>query len=188
MPGSIKIDDGSGNYTILTNAGSLGSDKTITIPNTTGTLALTSDSFGKVLQVVSTTYSTAVVNSGTSYVDSGLSLAITPSSTSSKVLVMIQQSLYVSSSSYSYEGVDYKLLRDTTDLIEDNTYGKNFIQYSGTILLKTDANYFYVDTPSTTSSTTYKTQFMPHRTDVSTTAAAQNGSSTSTMVLMEIAG
>jgi hypothetical protein len=38
MPGSIKIDDGSGNYTILTNAGSLGSDKTITLPNTTGTL------------------------------------------------------------------------------------------------------------------------------------------------------
>ena len=43
MPGSIKIDDGSGNYTILTNGGSLGSDKTITIPNTTGTMALTSD-------------------------------------------------------------------------------------------------------------------------------------------------
>jgi hypothetical protein len=42
MPGSIKIDDGSGNYTILTNAGSLGSDKTITIPNETGTAALTS--------------------------------------------------------------------------------------------------------------------------------------------------
>ena len=36
MPGSIKIDDGSGNYTILTNGGSLGSDKTITVPNTTG--------------------------------------------------------------------------------------------------------------------------------------------------------
>ena len=44
MPGSIKIDDGSGNYTILTNAGSLGSDKTITIPNETGTLATTTTS------------------------------------------------------------------------------------------------------------------------------------------------
>ena len=41
MPGSIKIDDGSGNYTILTNAGSLGSDKTITVPNETATLATT---------------------------------------------------------------------------------------------------------------------------------------------------
>ena len=43
MPGSIKIDDGSGNYTILTNAGSLGSDKTLTVPNSTGTLATTTD-------------------------------------------------------------------------------------------------------------------------------------------------
>ena len=143
---------------------------------------------GKVLQVVSTSTSTTVTNSGTSYVDSGLSLAITPSSTSSKVLVIIQQSLLANTNGNSYEGVDYKLLRDTTDLIEDNFYGKNFIQYSGTLLLKTDANYFYVDTPSTTSSTTYKTQFMPHRTDVSTIAKAQDGSSTSTMVLMEIAG
>ena len=41
MPGSIKIDDGSGNYTILTNAGSLGSDKTLTLPNETATLATT---------------------------------------------------------------------------------------------------------------------------------------------------
>jgi len=40
MPGSIKIDDGSGNYTILTNGGSLGSDKTITIPNLTGTVGV----------------------------------------------------------------------------------------------------------------------------------------------------
>ena len=41
MPGNIKIDDGSGNYTILTNAGSLGSDKTITVPNETGTMLTT---------------------------------------------------------------------------------------------------------------------------------------------------
>ena len=40
-PGKIRIDDGSGNYTILTNAGSLGSDKTITIPNETGSMLTT---------------------------------------------------------------------------------------------------------------------------------------------------
>ena len=33
MPGSIKIDDGSGNYTILTSPTSLGADKTITMTN-----------------------------------------------------------------------------------------------------------------------------------------------------------
>ena len=51
MPGSIKIDDGSGNYTILTSPTSLGSDKTITMTNNgikevdqwTLTAAVTSD-------------------------------------------------------------------------------------------------------------------------------------------------
>ncbi len=58
MPGSIKIDDGSGNYTILTNAGSLGSDKTITIPNETATLATTNG-----ITEIDTWALTATVNS-----------------------------------------------------------------------------------------------------------------------------
>jgi hypothetical protein len=57
MPGQIKIDDGAGNYTILTNAGSLGSDKTITIPNTTGTMALTSDISAGLVYINSGTFS-----------------------------------------------------------------------------------------------------------------------------------
>ena len=60
MPGQIKIDDGAGNYTILTNGGSLGSDKTITIPNTTGTMALTSDiSAGGLVHINTSTFTTA---------------------------------------------------------------------------------------------------------------------------------
>ena len=56
MPGQIKIDDGSGNYTILTNAGSLGSDKTITIPNETATLATTTATdLGGLVKLDSTT-------------------------------------------------------------------------------------------------------------------------------------
>ena len=59
MPGQIKIDDGAGNYTVLTNGGSLGSDKTITIPNTTGTMALTSDiSSGGFVHISTDTFST----------------------------------------------------------------------------------------------------------------------------------
>jgi len=60
MPGSIKIDDGSGNYTILTNAGSLGSDKTITIPNETATLATTTATdLGGLIKLASATPSGA---------------------------------------------------------------------------------------------------------------------------------
>lgn len=57
MPGQIKIDDGSGNYTILTNAGSLGSDKTITIPNETATLATTNGITGADIWNVTTSFS-----------------------------------------------------------------------------------------------------------------------------------
>lgn len=39
MPGKIKIDDGAGNYTILTNAGSLGSDTIIQFTAGTGTVS-----------------------------------------------------------------------------------------------------------------------------------------------------
>jgi hypothetical protein len=86
MPGSIKIDDGSGNYTILTNAGSLGSDKTLTIPNETGTLNLQS---GSVLQVVSATDTTAAsyTLAATNVKAGSLEVAITPTSTSSKILL-----------------------------------------------------------------------------------------------------
>ena len=55
MPGSIKTDDGSGNYTILTNAGSLGSDKTITIPNVTGSLSVPLITSGSVTGVTGIT-------------------------------------------------------------------------------------------------------------------------------------
>jgi len=58
MPGSIKIDDGSGNYTILTNAGSLSSDKTLTIPNETATLATTTATdLGALVKITSATAS-----------------------------------------------------------------------------------------------------------------------------------
>ena len=44
---------------------------------------------GKVLQVVQTTYSTVTGISNTSYIDSGITASITPSSTSSKILVIV---------------------------------------------------------------------------------------------------
>jgi hypothetical protein len=60
MPGQIKIDDGAGNYTILTNAGSLGSDKTITLPNETATLATTNASnLGGLVKLASATASSS---------------------------------------------------------------------------------------------------------------------------------
>tara|TARA_R100000664_G_C2739653_1_gene128336 strand:+ start:259 stop:843 length:585 start_codon:yes stop_codon:yes gene_type:complete len=72
MPGQIKIDDGSGNYTILTNGGSLSSDKTITIPNTTGTMALTSDITSGLSSAQQFRLTANITSSGTNDITSNL--------------------------------------------------------------------------------------------------------------------
>jgi len=158
MPGSIKIDDGSGNYTILTNAGSLGSDKTLTIPNETGTLNLQS---GSVLQAVSATDTTAASYSlaATNVKAGSLEVAITPTSTSSKVLLLATIAIG-GNGRYGY----LNFYRDSTQLgVSDvssgsrsaifqpiNTGDFTDIQYQAL-----NNHISFVDSPSSTSAITY---------------------------------
>jgi len=73
MPGQIKIDDGAGNYTVLTNGGSLGSDKTITIPNETATLATTNASnLGGLVKLSSATASNSTDITFDNFVDNSV--------------------------------------------------------------------------------------------------------------------
>jgi len=190
MPGSIKIDDGSGNYTILTNAGSLGSDKTITIPNTTGTLALTSDSFGKVLQVVQATSSTSTNTTATTYGNTTLTGSITPSATGSKVLVLISQILDVSSNATQNNEGAIKVVRtissSDTDIYENTAFTKINADYGafGYAQVRGTYSILILDTPSTTSATTYKTQMKNVLSNGSCTAQISN--MPSHIILMEI--
>ena len=154
MPGSIKIDDGSGNYTILTNAGSLGSDKTITIPNETGTLNLQS---GSVLQVVNATdVSTdngssqyGVQISSTSFTDTGLTATITPSATSSKIMIFVS----------GVGGNDASHTRVTTGLHRDSTLVKECSFYTVQDDALVPITWSYLDSPSSTSQITYALKF-----------------------------
>lgn len=114
---------------------------------------------GKVLQVVYGSSTTATTVSGTTYADTGLSASITPTATTSKVLVMVQQGFQVQrAANQSYSGL--KILRGATvvlacgDRSGSNTYDANasHTNIGGTQYAQ------YLDAPSTTSSTTYKTQ------------------------------
>src|SRR5210317_435358 len=125
MPGSIKIDDGSGNYTILTNAGSLGSDKTLTIPNETGTLNTQS-----------------------------VSVSITPSSTSSKIFVIVSHYALITRDSGLAPAALIALVRDSTILRGDTA--RNLLGEGGQMDYPISLS--YLDSPSSTSSLTYKTQ------------------------------
>ena len=98
-------------------------------PVANGGTGLTSYTPGKVLQVVSATYSSITTTSSTSYVDTGITVNITPSATSSKVFV-ITNILGINSSSSTLSSVNLQLLRDTTQVAETRNVG-----YQDTALL-----------------------------------------------------
>lgn len=140
---------------------------------------------GKVLQVVTATSTTSVTNATTSYVDTNLSASITPSSASSKILVMVaQQAEAYRSGSYG-GGLTVQLLRGATAIwapVRPSLYGAFGVTADAEVI--GIVNLSYLDSPSTTSSTTYKTQFKADSS--STSAKMQNGSSLSSIILMEI--
>jgi hypothetical protein len=137
---------------------------------------------GKVLQVVYATYSTQVISSVTSYVDTGLTASITPSSATSKILVIAAQGGVLANSGNANNGVNLKLFRGATQIQFAGFVGRT---EDSALSNKIGTTMFVVlDEPATTSSTTYKTQF------ANNTAAAnvqvQQGSDMSTITLLEI--
>jgi len=139
---------------------------------------------GKVLQVVSATYSTSTTIASTTFTDSGLSVSITPSATSSKILVMVSQPTTVSRGAIGYGGVT-QLLRGSTVIYKQGDSYETLETNSGS-RLGAVIPMVYLDSPSTTSATTYKTQGRAYDTSSSGQIQFQNGGATSSIVVMEI--
>lgn len=145
-------------------------------------IAATTPTEGSVLQVKTGNTATSVSHNTSTYIDSGLSASITPKSSSSKILVQVFQT-FGKTIGHAENRVQVKLMRGSTELINSG----GLINYTSTAIYSINAFCMaHVDAPNTTSSTTYKTQFMnPNSTpDV----VAQYGGGTSTIVLMELAG
>jgi hypothetical protein len=136
---------------------------------------------GKVLQVVNATYSTQTTTTSTSFADTGLTATITPTSATSKVLVFVNQ-VGCHRASGTNGALQLKLLRGATDLV---TFEKYLGYNAGTVEINAgSASTTYLDSPATTSATTYKTQLA---TDLASyTLAVQANGGTSTITLMEI--
>jgi hypothetical protein len=140
-------------------------------------------SAGKILQVISATTTTSVTNATTTYSDTNLTLSITPSATTSKILVLISQHAEAFRSGYD-AGLFIKIMRGATtiwDPLRPTLYSGH--GSTGDAEIVSMVNYSYLDSPSTTSATTYKTQF---KATSSATAKCQNASTMSSIVLMEI--
>ena len=143
---------------------------------------------GKVLQVVSATYSTQVAVTGTTYGDTGLSLSITPTLSTSKILVMVNQAFRTSRTSGNSTAGGIKLLRGASDIYNPNPSGYEIHYFesasTGTIDVYDMKSLVYLDSPATTSSTTYKTQMRGE--NAQNTATAQTNSAVSVITLLEI--
>lgn len=138
---------------------------------------------GKVLQVVSATYSTTTSSSSSTFADTGLTASITPSSATSQVLVMVSQNGCSKNNTSTNQQMRIRLLRGATEIVADFAGGAT---YTGTSLFlylgSCSAN--YLDSPNTTSSTTYKTQFKTEGN--ASGVSVQTDSCTSTITLLEI--
>jgi hypothetical protein len=138
---------------------------------------------GNVLQVVNATYSTPATSSSSTYADTGLTATITPTSTSSKILILVHQAGVGKDYLNTNNAVHLRLLRGSTQLSE---FAIDFaLTVSATYNLNFNASTAYLDSPATTSAVTYKTQF---RNKVAAAAVyVQNNGDMSTITLLEIA-
>jgi hypothetical protein len=140
---------------------------------------------GKVLQVVQGTQPSSASSTTTTFADTGLTATITPSSTSSKILVIVNQ--YYNMYASGNMGMDMKILRGSTEI--DNLPRIQFGTNSGTYYQNNYGSQVMskLDSPNTTSATTYKTQFC-RVTYTGTPYACDALSTSTTITLMEIAG
>jgi hypothetical protein len=187
MASIVVAGDTSGTVTLAAPA--TAGTTTLTLPTTSGTVLTSASSVassqlpaGSVLQVVNATYSTQVTNNTATYADTGLTASITPTSSSNKILVIVNQSSVGKNTGLLSNALVIKLVRNSTDIIffggaigytETNIYNLGFSPSTS-----------YLDSPATTSSVTYKTQFANNVNNAG--VRVQTDGYTSTITLMEI--
>ena len=136
---------------------------------------------GKVLQVVQGTTTTNVVSNSSAFADTTLTASITPSATSSKILVLISHPATAKSNGNASSRVGFKLFRNSTEIAYFSEYGA-FTNSALTWIGSYSFN--YLDSPSTSSSTTYKTQFNNGQNVAE--VSVQHADRISSIILMEI--
>ena len=155
---------------------------TIALTNQLSGMTSASVPSGSVLQVLGIKTLDATATSSNTYVNTGITLAITPSSTSSKILVNVNCA-GCGTSGHSSAHMGLKIFRDSTDIIKfEGQGGYNAVagEDSGGYSCS------YLDSPSSTSAVTYMVKLA----NVGNVGTCRLGHSTSvsTITLMEIKG
>jgi hypothetical protein len=176
LPASAEIDIASG--------ATLDVNGTIDVTGAT----VTGLSAGKVLQVVTATYSTNTEMSSTSYATSGLACSITPASTSNKVLVLYSgmcRTYDSAGNSGRWASVRLYRVTDTTQISAQTTDqvsapSDNEVGFCWT------QNFTTLDSPATSSSVEYRIDGKVLNSNMR--LAMNNQASNSTLTLLEIEG
>jgi hypothetical protein len=138
---------------------------------------------GSSLQTLSTIYATVFATTTTAWVDTGLTITITPHSTSSKFNMNWAQTLYHNSgTTVNWLGFKFRVVRDSTNVYTE-TYGLSHAFYYGWQNVAHVGH--YMDSPNTTSAITYKIQLQPYS---GSTHYFNDGSSPSFLTITEIKG
>ena len=149
----------------------------VTFPNST-----VQASSGVVLQVVSATYSTATSTTSTTAVTTGLTASITPKFSTSKILII--SCLGDQATSAQANGNSLFLYKNGASI---GQFGSNqgYITSGGGLSILPSQAICYIDSPATTSSTTYAMYFASRF--GSSTATVMYANTLASIILMEIA-
>ena len=168
---------------------------TLTVDNIVGatTAANVKLPAGSILQTVTKTFGdqTSVTSSGTTYTDvTNGTIVITPKFNNSQILIIPNLSILTQDSSTTYIYFGVRCLRGSSTVLGPslNLDGNGSYDYgigvpSGTIQYDHRVTAHHIDTPATTSATTYKFQVINYSAGRTTTVNHTGGS---TILAMEI--
>ena len=144
---------------------------------------------GSVLQVVSAIKTTETRTTSTSFVNSGLEATITPTATTSKIFIITYASTVSQETSTfnSAVGASFNISRDTTELLGSAGDMQHLNVGTGAAIqvnLATLGSMSFLDSPSTTSATTYRLRMKAA--SANDTIGISHNNSDSSIVLMEI--
>jgi len=149
-----------------------------------GTLGKARLPTGSVLQVVFSSSGSPFTTTNNSLAATGLQATITPISTTSKILVLTVNSVYIQQT-VSDTGCGVGIARNGSLVFNDSNGFNNFYSStaSGGYNFRNRTPFNYLDSPGTTSSVTYALYLAAYNGQARLNADSQ----TSTMTLMEIA-
>jgi hypothetical protein len=178
--GDLIVGTGADTFSRLAVGGTNGHTLQVDSSTATGLAWAAPAGGGKVLQVINATYGTEVGSSTNSYANTNLTASITPSSATSKILVLVNQNGVGKETNNT--SVDIRLLRGATVILNFDKNAASTANSDRQILASSST--CYLDSPNTTSGITYKTEFMSANNQA--TAYVQFGNAISTITLLEI--